>query len=546
MDTLSTSIDQFLSTHPKVAVNLSRAELIRASVDRKECLVTQSGALAIWNPKNATGRIPKDTYTVRHAGSPMHVAWGLPNNIAMEPEMFESLLRDALDVLKQKDRLFVLDRSVGADPAYTLPVRTVSSRAISALFGDNMFRALPDDLSQSAFGDDRFTIVVVPTDKVQVEKYKGKLREEKGKTVDALIAMDLERRIGIVYGTLYCGAIKKLVFTVMNGLLPGKNVLPLHCSASSDPEGNSHLFLGLSGTGKTTLSVDPKRSIIGDDEHLWSDTGVANLENGSYAKLIKLRQEKEPMIYDAVFGERLVEQHGCIIENAMVYPDGSVDVDDDRLTENSRAAFPLSFVGNVVQSARGGHPKTVVFLTADANGVLPPVASLTHEQAMLWFLMGYTSKLAGTEAGVTSPTTTFSRFFGGPFMPLASEDYLNLLNSKLKEHSTNVYLINTGWTGGPYGVGQRMDIALTRAVVDAALAGQLVNVECREDKRFHLRVPTSCPGVDGKILDPKETWSDKDAYEKAADTLAGEFAAFFDKTYQGQVPPEVEAMCPGK
>ncbi len=546
MDTLAQSIDQFLSSHKNVATNLTRSQLIQTSIDRRECIVTESGAVAIWNPKNATGRIPKDTYTVRHPDSKMNIAWGMPNNIAMEPAMFESMLQDALSTLGQKDQLFVLDRSVGADPKYTLPVRTISPRAITELFADNMFRALPADLSQSIFKDDRFTIVVVPTDKVQTAKYKGKLREENGKIVDHLIVMDLERRIGIVYGTLYCGAVKKLVFTAMNALLPTNGVLSLHCSASQDTEGNAHLFLGLSGTGKTTLSVDPKRSLIGDDEHLWSDDGVANLENGSYAKLIRLRKDKEPMIFEAVFGKRPVLEHGCIIENTMVYPDGSVDVDDERLAENSRAAFPLSFVGNVVTSARGGHPKTVVFLTADANGVLPPVASLTHEQAMLWFLMGYTSKLAGTEAGVTSPTTTFSRFFGGPFMPLASEEYLKLLNAKLKDHGTNVYLINTGWTGGPYGVGKRMDITLTRAVVDAALTGQLANVECRDDHRFHLRVPVTCPGVDATVLDPKATWPDKDAYEAAANKLSSEFAAHFDKMYKGQVPPEVEAMCPGK
>lgn len=543
---LHTRIQSLINTHPHSETNLSRAELIREAIDRRECLVTQSGALAIWNPKNATGRIPKDTYTVQHPDELLPIEWKVANNVPMTPEMFESLLEDALAILQTKDCLFIQDRSVSADPAYALPVRTIAPRAITALFAENMFRPAIAENSQSIFGEQGFTIIVVPTDAVDTAKYEGKLRIDNGKPVNALIAMDFKRKIGLVYGTLYCGAVKKLVFTVMNALLPVHDVLSLHCSASQDSAGDTHLFLGLSGTGKTTLSADPKRRLIGDDEHLWSKNGVANLEWGSYAKLIKLRQEKEPMIYDAVFGKRPIAEHGCIVENAMVYPDGSIDVDDERLTENSRASFPLSYVGNVVEDAKGNHPKTVIFLTADARGVLPPVAKLTPDQALLWFLMGYTSKLAGTETGITSPVTTFSRFFGGPFMPLTSESYLSLLRKKLTEHQTNVYLINTGWTGGAYGTGKRMDIDVTRAIVDSALAGQLEQVSYRTDPRFHLDVPTECPGIEAALLDPKRTWTDMTAYDTAATQLASEFAAHFDKNFMTAVSAEIAAQCPGK
>lgn len=545
MDALQ-AVEHLIQSHPTLITHPSRAEMIAAAVRRRECIVTQTGALALWNPKNATGRIPKDTYTVKHEGSAIPVEWKAPNNIPMTPQVFDQLLADALDVLGKKAELFLTDRMVGADPHYALPVRTIADSAITALFTDNMFRPL-EDTTTSVFAGERFTVVVVPNDRIDVKKYKGALREENGKTVDVMLAMDLDRKIGLVYGTRYCGCVKKMVFTVMNGLLPTKGVLSLHCSASEDAAGITHLFLGLSGTGKTTLSADPRRKMIGDDEHMWTDDGVANLENGSYAKLIHLRQEKEPELWQATFGQKKTEENGVIIENAMVYPDGSIDVDDERIAENSRSSFPLSFLSSVKENARGGHPKTVVFLTADANGVLPAISRLTPEQALLWYLMGYTSKLAGTETGVTTPTSTFSRFFGGPFMPLTAESYLSLFKKKIQEHGTQVYLINTGWSGGAYGTGKRMDITLTRSLVDAALSGQLKDVPCTEDALFHLHVPQSAPGVsDPSVLNPKSTWPDPTAYDAAAKKLAAEFSAAFDKSYKGAVPPDVEAMCPGK
>jgi len=337
------------------------------------------------------------------------------------------------------------------------------------------------------------------------------------------------------------------MFTVMNYLLPAEGILPLHCSANEGPKGDTALLLGLSGTGKTTLSADPARALLGDDEHGWSDDGIANFENGCYAKLIGLDPDKEPEIHRAVFHPDHYLDHGAIVENAMVYPDGSFDLSDDRLTPNSRASYPLTYLSNVKPTACGGHPKTILFLTADANGVLPPIAKLTRNQAMLWFLMGYTSKLAGTETGIVEPKTTFSRFFGEPFMPRNPDVYARMLGEKMDRHGTAVYLVNTGWSGGPYGIGKRMEIALTRAMVDAALTGRLADAPDGGDRRFHLLVPQSCPGVPSEILDPKNTWSDKEAYEERADRLAAEFAAHFEKAYGDKgIDPEVASECPGR
>jgi phosphoenolpyruvate carboxykinase (ATP) len=362
------------------------------------------------------------------------------------------------------------------------------------------------------------------------------------------IAIDLDRRLGIVIGSAYLGTVKKLMFSVMNWLLPAEGILPLHCSANEGPEGDIALLLGLSGTGKTTLSADPRRKLLGDDEHGWSDHGIANFEYGIYAKLIHLDPTREPEIHHAV--EHLADplEHGALVENAMVYPNGVFDFDDGRFTENSRASFPLSFVSNVKEPPVGGHPKTILFLTADANGVLPPVARLSEEQAMLWFLMGYTSKLAGTETGIVEPVSTFSRFFGQPFMPCNPDVYASLLGAKLREHRSQVYLVNTGWSGGAYGTGRRMDIHFTREVVHAALSGALADVPVRPDPLLHLSVPLSCPGVDdARLLDPKATWSDPAEYDARARRLAEEFSAAYDKSYGNKsIDAAVRAQCPGK
>ncbi|MCD6141492.1 phosphoenolpyruvate carboxykinase (ATP) [Candidatus Bipolaricaulota bacterium] len=538
-----------LLNRPTVFQNPTRRFMIAESVRRREAIILTTGALATWTPPESTGRSPLDTLTVRRKESEKKIDWDSPNNIPIDEETFDMVFADAIATLKGKDQIYITDRVLGADPAYALPVRTITASSLTALFTDNMFRPVPDGIEESIFAERPFTLLVLPYDKLDPKRYEGRLRIDPriGGTSTMVIGMDYDRRIGIVYGSAYGGSVKKLMFTVMNYLLPGEGILPLHCSANEGPDGDTALLLGLSGTGKTTLSADPHRALLGDDEHGWSDNGIANFENGCYAKLIDLDPDKEPEIYRAVFHPDHYLDHGAIVENAMVYPDGSFDLSDDRLTPNSRASYPLTYLSNVKPTARGGHPKTILFLTADANGVLPPIARLTRNQAMLWFLMGYTSKLAGTETGIVEPKTTFSRFFGEPFMPRNPDVYARMLGEKMDRHGTEVYLVNTGWSGGPYGIGKRMDIRLTRAMVDAALTGKLAEVEYEEDRRFHVLVPKSCPGVPAEILDPKRTWEDKEAYEARADRLAAEFAAHFEKAYGNKgIDPAVAAECPGR
>ena len=368
-----------------------------------------------------------------------------------------------------------------------------------------------------------------------------------GNTSNMAIVADFDKRLGIVFGSAYCGSMKKMLFTVMNHLLPAEGILPLHCSANEGKNGDTALLLGLSGTGKTSLSADASRALLGDDEHGWSGDGIANFEGGCYAKLINLHPVKEEEIYNAVFKKADPFEHGAIIENCMMYPDGEFDVDDERLTPNSRGSYPLASLSNIKTPPVGGHPKTILFLTADANGVLPPVSRLDSNQAMLWFLMGYTSKLAGTETGVTEPVSTFSRFFGAPFMPRQPEVYAKLLGTMMKGHGASVYLVNTGWSGGAYGEGQRMDITLTRSIVEAALNGDLENVEYTYDPLFHVSVPNSCPNVPSDVLVPKNTWKDKNAYETRAKKLASDFASKFDSAYGDKgIDPTIAAQCPGK
>ena len=542
-----TRIDLLLSRHT-VFTNPTRKFMIEETLRRREAIPLVTGALATWTRPESTGRSPRDTLTVRRAESEDNIDWDSPNNIPIDEETFDMVVADAIATLDHADRVYVTDRSLGADPAYALPVRTITSSPLTALFTDNMFRPVPADIATSVFAGRPFTILVLPYDKLDPERYNGRLRIDprSGGTSTMVIGMDYDRGIGVVYGSAYGGSVKKLMFTVMNYLLPGEGILPLHCSANEGPDGDTALLLGLSGTGKTTLSADPRRALLGDDEHGWSDNGIANFENGCYAKLIDLDPKKEPEIYRAVFHADHYLAHGAIVENAMVYPDGTFDLSDDRLTPNSRASYPLTYLTNVKPSARGGHPKTILFLTADANGVLPPIARLTRAQAMLWFLMGYTSKLAGTETGIVEPQTTFSRFFGEPFMPRNPDVYARMLGERMERYGTAVYLVNTGWSGGPYGIGKRMDITLTRTMVDAAITGKLAAVEYDEDLRFHVLVPRTCPGVPDEILTPRNTWADKDAYDARADKLAAEFAAHFRLAYGNkQIDPEVMRQCPG-
>ena len=534
-------------THNGVIDNPSRSAMIQVAIDQREVLVTPTGALATWNPANATGRSPDDTYIVEHLESTHMVDWTSPNNHRMSPEVFDQLLAKALAALATQERLYVVDRTIGARSSYALNTRVLTNRALTALFADTMFRPLNDGKNEGVFSQEGCTVVVVPTNAIDLSEFSQSLRMIKGAVSPIVIAMDMDRRVCLVIGTAYAGTVKKMLFTVMNYLLPEKNILPLHASAMESEDGRVTVLLGLSGTGKTTLSSDPRRLIIGDDELGWSSEGVANFEYGCYAKLVGLDKTREPAIHNAVFSPRSVLENGCIIENAMMYPDGTFDLFDQRLTENSRTAYPLSFLPKVKEGAVGGHPKTIIFLTADAFGVLPPIARLTPAQAVLWFLMGYTSKLAGTEVGVKEPATTFSRFFGQPFMPRNPQDYTKLMSEYLERYKTPVYLVNTGWSGGPYGVGKRMDINLTRAIVDAAVDGKLEAVRCEEDKRFHVMVPTSCPGVDSKVLQPRQTWSDPKAFDETADALAKKFWQYFEKNFSASITdPAIVECCPGK
>ncbi len=541
-------IADLLEKHPDVLANPSRDLMIREGVDNREAIVSATGALATWTPPESTGRSPRDTYIVRRKESEGNIDWDSPNNIPMEPETFDMLVEDALQVLSTKRRLYVTERVLSADSAYAMPVRTVTDWALTALFTDNMFRPVPPDVGRSIFAKRPFSLLVVPYDKLDPNRYVGRLRKlPDGQTSDMAVATDLDRRLGVVLGSAYAGSVKKLMFTVMNYLLPGEGILPLHCSANEGPAGDTALLLGLSGTGKTSLSADPHRALLGDDEHGWSDNGIANFENGCYAKLINLRPQKEPEIWNAVFHKAPSVEHGAVVENCMMYPWGTFDVDDERYTPNSRASYPLRFLSNVKASSTAGHPKTILFLAADANGVLPPVSKLTPEQAMLWFLMGYTSKLAGTETGIVDPVSTFSRFFGEPFMPRNPDIYASMLGEKMRKHGSQVYLVNTGWSGGPFGIGARMDIDITRSIVHCALEGILNNLEYDEDPLFHILVPRSCPHVPADIIDPRETWEDKEAFDLRARKLAADFSAHFDKAYGNKgIDPAVVSQCPGK
>ncbi len=545
---LENQVKSMLNEHAQVQLNPSRKALIQATVENREVMVAANGAVATWTPPESTGRSPKDTVIVKRAVSEGNIDWDSPNNIPIDEETFDMLFADALATLSRKECLYVTDRVIGADAAYALPTRTISDFSLAALFTDNMFREVPENMEQSIFAGRGFTLLVLPYDKLDRQRYDGRLRKmPAGMTSNMAVAMDMDRSMGIVYGSAYCGSIKKLMFTVMNYYLPAENILPLHCSANEGPDGDIALLLGLSGTGKTTLSADPERALLGDDEHGWSDSGIANFENGCYAKLINLDPQKEPDIYDAIMHESPYLEHGSIVENAMIYPTGHFDFDDDRITPNSRGSYLLSCLKNIKKSSVGTHPSTVLFLTADANGVLPPIARLTSSQAMIWFLMGYTSKLAGTETGIVEPVTTFSRFFGEPFMPRNPDVYASMLGERMKAHDAEVYLVNTGWSGGPYGVGHRMDIDVTRNLVRAALNGELKKVGYNDDELFHIQVPRSCPGVPAGILNPRDTWSDKKAYDLRAGKLAAEFSSHFDKAYgQKNIAPEVVSQCPGK
>lgn len=504
--------------------NLSPAELIEHAVRRGEGELMAGGAFnAITAPH--TGRSPDDRFVVREPENEDKVWWGKVN-VPFEPERYARLREEVLAYLEGKD-LYVRDMWAGADERYRLAVRVITPSAWHNLFAYNMFRR-PEraELTEIEPG---FTVIHAP-------EFHAEPNEHRTRTGTFVIINFAEREV-LIGGTRYAGEIKKSIFSVLNFLLPQQGVLSMHCSANVGPEGDTALFFGLSGTGKTTLSADSERGLIGDDEHGWSDEGIFNFEGGCYAKVIRLSPEGEPEIYATT------RMFGTILENVVADEDRRPDFDADDITENTRASYPLEYIPNYVPSGRGGHPKHIVFLAADAYGVLPPIAKLTPEQAMYHFLSGYTAKVAGTERGVTEPKATFSACFGAPFLSLPPSVYAEMLGRKLAEHGSRVWLVNTGWTGGPYGEGTRMKLAYTRAMVRAALAGKLDAVETVEDPVFGLHIPVSVPGVPDEVLRPRETWADVAAYDAQARKLADMFRENFEK-FAATVPEAVREAGP--
>ena len=497
----------------RVHWNLTGAALYEEAVRRQEAVIAIEGPLVCRTGQH-TGRSPNDKFIVREHSSEAQIAWGKVNR-PMSAEQFATLHADLLKSLAGKE-LFVLDCFAGADPKYRLPIRVVNELAWQNLFARNLFIVAPHDAAGHA---PQFTVIDSPSFKADPTRH--------GTNSETVIALSFEKKLVLIGGTSYAGEMKKSIFSVLNYLLPMQGVMSMHCSANIGESGDVALFFGLSGTGKTTLSSDPDRLLIGDDEHGWSDRGVFNFEGGCYAKTIRLSADAEPQIYSTT------RRFGTVLENVVVDPETRhLDLDDDRYTENTRAAYPLSFVDNAVPSGQGGHPKNVVMLTADAFGVLPPIARLTPEGAMYHFLSGYTAKVAGTEKGVTEPKATFSTCFGAPFLPLAPGRYAAMLGEKIARHDARVWLVNTGWTGGPYGVGRRMKIAYTRAMIRAALSGALDHVGYERDPIFNIDVPTACPDVPPDVLKPRRTWPDGGAYDAQAKKLAqmfvDNFVAFAD------------------
>ncbi len=506
--------------------NLTPAELYEEALFNGEGIISRDGPLVVSTGKY-TGRSPKDKFIVRDATTENTVDWGEVNQ-PISPEVFDKMLTKVQAYLQNRE-VYVLDAYAGTDETYRLPVRIVTEYAWHNMFARNMFVRIEDRKALKSFVPE-FSVISAPN-------FQG-IPEIDGLNSEAFILVNFSKKIVLVGGTQYAGEIKKSIFSIMNYLLPQKNVMPMHCSANVGKDGDTALFFGLSGTGKTTLSADPERALIGDDEHGWSENGVFNFEGGCYAKVIRLSKEAEPAIY------RTTHMYGTILENVVVDEQSRfVDLNDGRLTENTRASYPITHLDNIVPESRAGHPKNIVFLTADAFGVLPPLSRLTPEQTMYQFLLGYTAKVAGTERGVTEPQATFSTCFGAPFMPLHPSEYAKLLGKKIEEHNVTCWLVNTGWTGGPYGVGERISIKHTRALLSAALSHALDDVAFENDPVFGLAVPTSCPGVPAEVLQPRNTWQDKEAYDKKAAELARRFKENF-KVYEAHVSEAVKKAGP--
>jgi len=514
-----------ISPRKRVLRNLAPARLYEESFARKVGTLVHMGAIATLTVPH-TGRSPKDRFIVRDEGTEDAVDWGAVN-VPMSPDHFDALRADVVAHLEGRD-LFVVDARAGADDAHGMNVRVVSESPWHALFAHNMFLRLgPAELE--AFAPD-FTVLHAPGLKADPARH--------GTRTETAIVLGFASREVLIAGTQYAGEIKKSIFSALNHVLPQRGVFPMHCSANVGDDGDVALFFGLSGTGKTTLSADPARGLIGDDEHGWGSEGVFNFEGGCYAKTIKLSREGEPDIY------RATQMFGTVLENVVLDErTREIDFDNASITENTRASYPIHYISNAVTSGRGGHPKNIVFLTADAFGVLPPIARLTRAQAMYHFLSGYTAKVAGTERGVTEPSATFSACFGAPFLPRHPSVYAKLLGERMHEHGAAVWLVNTGWSGGAYGTGSRLRLEHTRAMVHAALAAKLDGVAFDADPVFGLEVPRAVPGVPPEVLRPRDTWADGAAYDAAATKLAKMFKDNFGR-FAGQVGADVREAGP--
>lgn len=510
----------------EIFYNFGTPALYEQVIRRREGLLAHLGPLVV-RTGHHTGRSPNDKFLVKEPENEKNIWWGKVN-IPFTEEDFNRLYSKMMAYIQGKD-LYVEDCFACADPAYKLNLRIITETAWHNLFARNMFRRY---ITREELSDHKpdFTVIHMPN--FHANKEYDKTNSE------VFVVVNFAKKIVLIGGSSYAGEIKKSIFTVLNYLLPLKKVMSMHCSANVGAAGDCALFFGLSGTGKTTLSADPGRKLIGDDEHGWSDNGVFNFEGGCYAKVIRLSEEAEPDIYECT------RKFGTILENVQIDAQTRrLDLDDDTFTENTRAAYPLTHIPNIVPEGMAGHPQNIIMLTADAFGVLPPISKLTTEQAMYHFISGYTAKVAGTEKGVTEPKATFSTCFGAPFMVHHPSVYAELLGEKIKKHNVKCWLVNTGWSGGPYGVGSRMKIQYTRAMLNAALTGQLDDIEYVVDPFFNLNVPVSCEGVPAEVLNPRSTWKDKNAYDKTAKKLANMFIENF-KEYEKGTAKEIIAAGP--
>jgi phosphoenolpyruvate carboxykinase (ATP) len=493
--------------------NPTAALLYTHALQRGDGRLADGGPLAV-DTGTFTGRSPKDKFLVEEDSSQDRIWWGEVNQ-PLEEEHFDGLRAKVTERLGEAEALYVIDAWAGADPAHRIGVRVITAHPYHALFAKTMFIDLAPGEEQTFAPQ----ALVLHTPDLEADP------AEDGTRTGTFVVLHPGRTELLVGGTYYAGEIKKSIFTVMNDRLPLEGVFPMHCSANVGEDGSVAIFFGLSGTGKTTLSADPERSLIGDDEHGWGDNGVFNIEGGCYAKVIRLSPTAEPEIY------KTTRMFGTILENVVLDEQGIVDFDDDSKTENTRAAYKLEQIANALPSKMAGHPQSVIFLTADAFGILPPIARLSREQALYFFLSGFTAKLAGTEIGVTEPQPTFSTCFGQPFLPQRPKVYARMLGEKLDQHGSTVWLVNTGWTGGPFGEGERMPIQATRTMLRAALSGELDGGAFRTDPLFGFEVPTTVPGVEAKLLDPRSTWRDGDEYDRKARELAQLFADNFAKRF---------------